>query len=74
MFTHLDELPTRADVDDDERRGYCKRCGCNVRAVPYHTGERYQAFGGWGEHVDEVCAIHLEKLGAPVEEEHTEDL
>jgi len=72
MFTHLDELPTRADVDDDERRGYCRFCKRNVRAVPYHTGERYQTFGGWGEHVDEVCAIHIEKLVEPVDEESEE--
>jgi hypothetical protein len=58
-----DEMPTYLDIDDTTPRGYCKRCGCNVRVLEYRQDQ----------YVDEVCPVHLERLDAPVEEETTED-
>ncbi len=55
--------PCYLDIDDTTPRGYCKRCGCNVRVFEYRQDQ----------YVDEVCPIHLERLDAAREEELSEE-
>lgn len=62
MIQLWDEMPTYLDIDDTTPRGYCKRCGCNVRVFEYRQDQ----------YVDEVCPVHLERLGAAREEETEE--
>jgi len=80
MFTHLAELPTRADVDDDERRGYCRFCKRNVRIGQRDCGiGAYEYWGHRGVHHDwrdccTECGEECSEGERLVEEEHTEDL
>jgi hypothetical protein len=55
--------PSYLDIDAPEPRGYCKRCGGNVRVFEYRQDQ----------YVDEVCPVHWEKLDAAREEELSEE-